>query len=79
MYYNYSVTYYDDFKVKSVECKGKVYGDNYATAMKNVFQYYGEEYVEKITLEYVTDDTVLEEIETELEVNDGWYHRYTFV
>ena len=52
--YFYYVEYYDEYGKTNI-ANGIVCGTNYVNALNNLTEYYGEEEISKLTLEYLSD------------------------
>lgn len=59
-YYNYKVRWYSEADEEIKDCHGIVAATNLTEAADKLSQYYEEESLEKIEIEFITDAEVLE-------------------
>jgi hypothetical protein len=57
--YFYEIKYYDEFEAKILTRQGATFGDTYNDAVTHIINYYGENNIEILKMEYVSESSIL--------------------
>ena len=66
MFFQYKVTYYNEFDGKEVSCEGLTYAKTYSKAMKKVIEDYGEDSVIDVYLMGLADDNTIAKVDIDM-------------